>query len=699
MDGFEIPIGGDIAPFMQAIAELKAEIRNLANSINKAFAPARQATQEIAKSTRELTVETKKGSRGFIEMGKSAVGVITTTAAITGALVSVAAHIPQIIRLGRTIGMSLREPIQQAATQTVSLGQKMRQLMASPTFKVIAVSAIAAGVAIGGTVIAVRTVTAAFRRLSAFTRGVFSGISAAAKATASAVRGTFATITPGGSGGGLLGPLAGLVAAGGAVALITSQLKGAFTAAAAFESLQTRVESFTGSTKAAKDLLSELARFGDVTPFENIDLQETGAKLLGAGLRDNIAGITKDIAAISKDGQTMLELADALGKGFAKGKFQTEELNKFLERGINLMPTLTAVTGLSGAALQKAIEKGLKFEDVAAAISMMSAKGGQFYGVLGRLSKTFEGLWSTFLSSWSSVKKAFAQPILESLKPLLQQATALLEPMKQKAAAAGKAIGDIFLTSFALIKSGQSFALIKSGLSIAFLTAVDILNKGMRGAVAFLATALPPVIAAAFAKFSDPNFWKGMLDIFRAAALIFSAEINRALGRTEEATNLSNSAEGFAWRGSSSMRNAGQVDFTGELIKALRNGKDAMLEQIKGPKSPALQKAIENWEELSKRVAATVADLKSKASVPAPQKGAGGAGIGTRSDGATDDAAGSQRAALAVKSLTRIGGGGGGGSSIVAPMVTQQVRTNRLLADLVRNTKQGAAKPPTAVYA
>lgn len=697
MDGFDIPIGGDISPFLQAMQELKAEIRNLANSINKAFAPAKQATQEIAKSTRELTAETKKGSRGFIEMGKSAVGVITTTAAITGALVSVAAHIPQIIRLGRTISMSLREPIQQAATQTVSLGQKMRAIMATPTFKLIAVSAIAAGVAIGGTVIAVRTVTASFRRLSAFTRGVFSGIAATAKATAAAIRGTFATITPSAGGGGLLGPLAGFVAAGGAIALVTSQLKGAFTAAAAFESLQTRVESFTGSTKAATALLDQLASFGDVTPFENIDLQETGAKLLGAGIRDNVAGITKDIAAISKDGQTMLELADALGKGFAKGKFQTEELNKFLERGINLLPTLTAVTGLSGAALQKAIEKGLKFQDVAAAISMMSAKGGQFYGVLGRLSQTFQGLWSTFMSKWSSIKKAFAQPILESLKPLLQQATAMLEPMKQKAAAAGKAIGDIFLTAFALIKSGQSFALIKSGLSIAFLTAVDILNRGMRGAIAFLATTLPPVIDAAFSKFSDPQFWKGMLDMFRAAALIFAAEINRALGRTGQATEQANRAEGFAWRGSSSMRNAGEVDFTGELIEALKSGKNALIEQIKGPKSPALQKAIENWEELSKRVAATVADLKAKAAVPAPEKGAGGAGIGTRSDGA-DEPAGSQRAALAVKSLTRIGGGGARGGSIVAPMVTQQVRTNRLLADLVRNTKPGTVKPPTAVY-
>jgi hypothetical protein len=326
---------------------------------------------------------------------------------------------------------------------------------------------------------------------------------------------------------------------------------------------------------------------------------------------------------------------------------------------------------------------------------MMSEKGGQFHGVLSRLGNTFEGIWSTFSGEFAEMQRAFAQPILNSLKPLIQQATAMLGPMKEKAEAAGKAIGEMFLTSFALIKSGSLFDLIKTGLSIAFLTGVGLLRRRLRGIIAFLAAALPPVFGAVFAKLKDPQFWDGLATLFRGLGQIIAGEILSAVGQTEAAGNKRASAELAMDVGSRIIGISGKVDVGQVIMDALKEGAAAFVEAAKGgPASPALKEAMRDWENLSKKVAVTVEDLRSKAAVPAPLKGAVGTGTGTRSDMSDDGGSGSTP--LAVKSLTRIGGGGAG--SFVAPMVTQQVRTNRLLESIMRNTKQTSQKAPTAVY-
>jgi len=239
----------------------------------------------------------------------------------------------------------------------------------------------------------------------------------------------------------LVGIGAGIAAAGVAVSKLVKAGSGM---AAQYETIRLTMGAYLKDLSHADTILNQIAKFSVVTPFETTGLQDATNTLLGAGIAgEEVVGVLKEIAAVSKTTGQVGELADALSKGFAKGKFQTEELNKFLERGINLMPELERVTGKSGEALQKAIQKGLKFDDVRTAIANLSKEGGLFFGMLKTQSTTFTGLISTLSSNWDEFLLKFGQPINDSLKPLLD----IFIVQVQKLTESGAQIGTVISTA------------------------------------------------------------------------------------------------------------------------------------------------------------------------------------------------------------------------------------------------------------
>jgi tape measure domain-containing protein len=518
----------------------------------------------------------------------------------------------------------------------------------------------------------------------------FRGIVNFARDAASAIRGAFSRVTSFIPGGGLLGPLAGIVGIAASLALVTTQLKGAFSAAAAFEDLEVSVSSFLGSTKAAADLLGELQEFADKTPFATRDIQEAAGALLGAGVRGNVAGITKDIAAVAKNGQQLKELADALGKGFAKGKFQTEELNKFLERGINLLPALEQQTGKAGAELTKAIEAGLGFEDVSAAIASMSREGGMFFGLLERRSQTFTGLASTLSSVWETVRRTFAQPILDALKPVLQDAIGLVGTFKEAAEKAGKAIGGVILSTFALIKGGRLREVFSAGLTLAITGAIDLLMRGMKAAAATLAAGLAAVFIKLQDFFTDPFMLAGMSKLFEGLGDIIAGKIKQATSFTEKGRYEGEMLEmvgkhsvGTAGlhMGTALERQQSIGDFLANMLTEMGTaGKEAF-----GETGEAVKEAAANYKELMETVTAETEALRRRAAVSGPSEGATGDANSGPLTGLGDFVGKAVGQAMTLTtSLGRVGGGGFGATFL--PMVSEAKKGNQLLARIERNT-------------
>jgi tape measure domain-containing protein len=645
MQGINIPIGGDMAPFLAVVAELKGAMQDLSSAIRGTLAPAAKAANDTSRS-----------------MMNAATGATRAKSSFQGLFGSVS-----------DAGMGIAN----IAAGAKAIRSAFRFLSGlSGSWRTVAKAAIAAAAAVAGVVLAAKLAGAAFRTLLGVARGVWTGIKSGFTSAASAVKGAFSGITSAIPGGGMLGPLAGIAGIAASLALVTTQLKGAFSAAAAFEDLEVSVSSFLGSTKAAADLLGELQEFADKTPFATRDIQEAAGALLGAGVRGNVAGITKDIAAVSKSGQSLKELADALGKGFAKGKFQTEELNKFLERGINLLPALEQQTGRAGKELTKLIEAGLGFETVTAAIASMSREGGSFFGLLERRSQTFTGLASTLSSVWETVRRTFAQPILDALKPILQDAIGLVGTFKEQAEKAGKSIGNVILSTFAAFKQGKFLEFAGASLKLGFLKAVNALATNLQAAIAasMKAFEISGVLLAIDATFT------GIGMRLRAMLQEATADFMEGIGRfgvakdmrdrAGESTTAAGQAAEIAKQALASFKLETTVlAFQKEFKKRL-----AALPDIIDTKS-----ARAELEKIMVLIKAETEALRRRAAVSGPSEGATGetnSGPVTGLGEAVKTAVG--QAMTLTTSLGRVGGGGFGRTFL--PMVSETKKSNQYLS-------------------
>ena len=645
MQGINIPIGGDMAPFLAVVAELKGAMQDLSSAIRGTLAPAAKAANDTSRS-----------------MMNAATGATRAKSSFQGLFGSVS-----------DAGMGIAN----IAAGAKAIRSAFRFLSGlSGSWRTVAKAAIAAASAVAGVVLAAKLAGAAFRTLLGVARGVWTGIKSGFTSAASAVKGAFSGITSAIPGGGMLGPLAGIAGIAASLALVTTQLKGAFSAAAAFEDLEVSVSSFLGSTKAAADLLGELQEFADKTPFATRDIQEAAGALLGAGVRGNVAGITKDIAAVSKSGQSLKELADALGKGFAKGKFQTEELNKFLERGINLLPALEQQTGRAGKELTKLIEAGLGFETVTAAIASMSREGGSFFGLLERRSQTFTGLASTLSSVWETVRRTFAQPILDALKPILQDAIGLVGTFKEQAEKAGKSIGNVILSTFAAFKQGKFLEFAGASLKLGFLKAVNALATNLQAAIAasMKAFEISGVLLAIDATFT------GIGMRLRAMLQEATADFMEGIGRfgvakdmrdrAGESTTAAGQAAEIAKQALASFKLETTVlAFQKEFKKRL-----AALPDIIDTKS-----ARAELEKIMVLIKAETEALRRRAAVSGPSEGATGetnSGPVTGLGEAVKTAVG--QAMTLTTSLGRVGGGGFGRTFL--PMVSETKKSNQYLS-------------------
>lgn len=511
-----------------------------------------------------------------------------------------------------------------------------------------------------------------------------ASISATAKVASSIAKGIGGAISKVSSmfanmltGGGGLGSVLRLAGVAGLGMLLTDQARGAFEAATGYEDMRVRIEQFTGSAQAAKAILDDLEKFNLATPFETPDLNQALGSLMGAGITSGASDLVKEIAAVSKDGQQLVELADAVAKGFAKGKFQTEELNKFLEKQINLKPQLENITGLSGDEFTKAVENGLKFEDVTEAIRRMSAEGGQFFGLLKRQSQTTTGVISNLVGSWNALRREFAQPILDALKPVLMGATNLITDLIPRAREMGQTVSAALLQAFAVIRSGKTLELLRAGVALAFQGGMDVLMRGLRAAIAFLFTALPPVLDAAFAKLRDLQFWQGIALLFQGIAEAFSAEITSALPGSQdwEVEAMRAQARIDQSRGGTLIGRSGGVDFGAVLTDTLGKAVTAASAQLTTPISTELKNAIGNLKTLLQSAATEAEKLKEMGKVDPPSSS-----TDKKDDKKKDDEASVVRKmvkSLSISTSTARIGGGGFGVMFSQPILDEQKQTNK----------------------
>jgi tape measure domain-containing protein len=698
MDGFEIPIGGDLGPLAEAFDKVIASIDQMGEKIVAALAKSNAAIGSTTTQLAQVTSSTSAASEATTQMGAATAaamqkmqGGITTAANLGTAMMGVQSGLSLAAKASRILtGVNLATALSGWISRAGSIRAAFAKIPAAlsaiaqnPVFRRIAIGAAAAVVSVLAIRTAWRAVSAGAAAMGRLVAATFAKLKAGAAATANAVRSIAAM--PGKMLGAIPGlPIAGLLSGAGALALLATQLKGASANAAVFEDLTVSVEHFTGSAEKAKTLLADLAQFALVTPFETIDVQQTAGTLLGAGIKEDVAGITKDLAAMSRNGQELGELGDALGKGFAKGKFQTEEVNKFLERGINLNPALQAQLGLTGDEFTKAVEKGLTFSTVTSAIRAMSSEGGQFFGLLDRRAQTFTGLVSTLSSAWADVRQAFGKPFNDALKPIISSAIESVTGLMQKAKDLGEKVGRAITIAFVAFKDGKVGALFSASLTYGIASAINLLNRGFQTAAAFLGNALASLFIDLSDKLFTPQFMAGLEMSLKALGTMFGNEIKSAMpfADLDEISRSNQKQSGRLQAGMWNMQ-SGTEDFNiAEVIsKMLMKGGEAAGETWQGHAEPkylqdsreSLKKITEGFKEAADALQKKTAE--STALNEAQARGIVSPGVGETATTAMKSAMGS---------LTTAQGrvGGGGFSLTFGTLASIGQKTNNLLTSI-----------------
>lgn len=346
------------------------------------------------------------------------------------------------------------------------------------------------------------------------------------------------------------------------------------------ETMQTAFIPLLGSAKAAKERMAELADFAAHTPFQLPEVAAASRTLetLTDGALSTGQGLTMVGDVASGTNTPFEELAVTIGRlysGLDSGRPVGEAMQRLQEIG--------AITPGVRAKLEKLQAEGKKGSEV---WQVAAEDLARFSGGMELQSQTWNGKLSTLSDAWAEVRAQFGEPIMDALKPLLDDGIGTIESMAAKAREIGETIAYAMRFMIEAFKQGEAWELAKLGLTLAFQESVNFLWKTLMGVF----EAIPQFLVSAFKTgvmvldiLTDAEFWKNVGLAFLNAMQVAIAGIVSLLsefvpkimdlipGLEDQAQwmhGLSDDAQHRASTGIDNIGNAGQrlVDTYGDRI-------------------------------------------------------------------------------------------------------------------------------------
>lgn len=271
------------------------------------------------------------------------------------------------------------------------------------------------------------------------------------------------------------------------------------------ETMETAFIPLLGSAKAARERMAELADFAAHTPFQlpgiaaasrTLESLTDGALSTGDGLR-----LVGDAA--SAQNTPIEEMAVTIGRlysGLDSGRPVGEAMQRLQELG--------AISPDVRAKLEKLQAEGKKGSEV---WQVAAEELARFSGGMELQSQTWNGKISTLSDNWAQVRAEFGKPIMDALKPLLDEGIGSLESMASKAREIGETIAYAMRFMIEAFKQGEAWNLAKLGLTLAFQESVNFLWRVLMGVF----EAIPQYLVQAFKQgvmildiLTDASFWR-----------------------------------------------------------------------------------------------------------------------------------------------------------------------------------------------
>jgi len=474
------------------------------------------------------------------------------------------------------------------------------------------------------------------------------------------------------------------------------------------ETMETAFIPLLGSAKAARERMAELADFAAHTPFQlpgiaaasrTLESLTDGALSTGDGLR-----LVGDAA--SAQNTPIEEMAVTIGRlysGLDSGRPVGEAMQRLQELG--------AISPDVRAKLEKLQAEGKKGSEV---WQVAAEELARFSGGMELQSQTWNGKISTLSDNWAQVRAEFGKPIMDALKPLLDEGIGSLESMASKAREIGEMIAYAMRFMIEAFKQGEAWNLAKLGLTLAFQESVNFLWRVLMGVF----EAIPRFLVNGFKTgimvldiLTDAEFWKNVglafLNVMQAAIAGIAALLSELVakimdlipGLEEQAQwmhGLSDDARRRASVGMDNAGNAGQrlIDAYGDRILGRISDDFSALQDAF---SSGFSQAADVLDTSGVRAEISAASEKITASLAAQDK--------ERAAKEKEDAAKSKPRrqkteddapkikvnweTVLAGSLAKVGGGGYGrmmlsAENIPAKQLSEQKKTNELLNKLLQ---------------
>lgn len=196
------------------------------------------------------------------------------------------------------------------------------------------------------------------------------------------------------------------------------------------EQTQIALEVLLKDAEKATQIKDEWTQLASSTPFSTSDIDSAGKKLLAFNIEsEKVTDTLRRIGDISAaTGSSISEIADIYGKAAVQGRLFAEDINQFQGRGIPVVQALAKVLNVAETEIRGMVTEGkIGFPELEKAFNFMTDEGGQFAGMMDKLSESTLGKFSTTMDNAKLALASFGEVLQPTANALLELANDFFE--------------------------------------------------------------------------------------------------------------------------------------------------------------------------------------------------------------------------------------------------------------------------------
>lgn len=196
------------------------------------------------------------------------------------------------------------------------------------------------------------------------------------------------------------------------------------------EQTQIALEVLLKDAEKATQIKDEWTQLASSTPFSTSDIDSAGKKLLAFNIEsEKVTDTLRRIGDISAaTGSSISEIADIYGKAAVQGRLFAEDINQFQGRGIPVVQALAKVLNVAESEIRGMVSEGkIGFPELEKAFNFMTDEGGQFAGMMDKLSESTLGKFSTTMDNAKLALASFGEVMQPTANALLDFANDFFE--------------------------------------------------------------------------------------------------------------------------------------------------------------------------------------------------------------------------------------------------------------------------------